>query len=80
MVFEDWIDKFQFVNFYIHIISVKNQPFNEIHSVTIFFVYHSVTPFYSPYARTPIEGKDHFLIWDFSVSRKICFGVRNKAG
>ena len=50
--------KFQFVNLYTHIISVENQPFNEIHSVTIFYLCTIPSPpFHSPYARTPIGGQ-----------------------
>ena len=40
--------QFQFVNFYTHIISVKNQPFNEIHSVTIFYLCTIPSPPFIP--------------------------------
>ena len=42
------LNKFQFVDFYIHIISVKNQPFNEIHSVTIFYLRTIPSPPFIP--------------------------------
>ena len=46
------------INFYIHIISYKNQSFNEIHSVTIFYLCTIPSPpFIPPYARTPIGGQ-----------------------
>ena len=50
--------QFKFVDFYTHIISVEIQPFNEIHSVTIFYLRTIPSPpFIPPYARTPIGGQ-----------------------
>ena len=40
--------KFQFVDFYTHIISVEIQPFNEIHSVTIFYLRTIPSPPFIP--------------------------------
>ena len=39
---------FYYFNFYIHIISVKNQPFNEIHSMTIFYLRTIPSPPFIP--------------------------------
>ena len=39
---------FYYFNFYTHIISVKNQPFNEIHSMTIFYLCTIPSPPFIP--------------------------------
>ena len=52
------VNKFHFVNLCTPIISANNQSFNEIHSVTIFYLCTIPSPpFIPPYARTPIGGQ-----------------------